>query len=405
MSRLHPTRGLLAFAAVLSLGACEAAKSSNPTAPSVAGPIPGVAITAPKPLEPVAGETLTFSAEPPTLLIENAGSSGVRAIWLQLEVSTDAGFSHMVHQADQIAPGDNGRTLYRLPEPLGAGYTYYWRSRASDGANTGPFSAVSSFNVVPPVIIDTPAPLQPSGNINTNKPTFRARNANISGTTGVVYRFQIASNPEMTQIIAVVTAPPGGNGNTDVTLGELPYNSTFYWRVWGTDGTKESPMSNVVSFRTPAAPAPTAPGGGLPTVGVPKGPGGRTPDPQGGRLPLPGYGASVVNAVAAANPALLRNSCQDHGGSWQFMDLVVDTLRTYDTRWGYNGKRGDVNNPSHDVVTYHHGPGPDYGSTAVYIIDVIGGHCGSNPVPTWGDVTDATYNGGSIGRWISRGRF
>jgi hypothetical protein len=56
-------------------------------------------------------------------------------------------------------------------------------------------------------------------------------------------------------------------------------------------------------------------------------------------------------------------------------------------------------------VTYHHGPGPDQGSTAVYIIDVIGGHCGSNPQPTWIDVTEATYNGGTIGRWISRGRF
>src|SRR5688500_4979882 len=74
-------------------------------------------------------------------------------------------------------------------------------------------------------------------------------------------------------------------------------------------------------------------------------------------------------------------------------------------RWGYNGKRGDVNNPSHDVVTYHHGPGPDYGSTAVYIIDVIAGHCGATPSATWIDVTDATYNGGTIGRWISRGRF
>ena len=98
----------------------------------MAGPIPGVAITAPKPLEPHAGETLTFSSEPPTLLIENAGSSGVRAIWLQLEVSTDSGFSQLVHQADQITPGANGRSTYRLPEPLGAGFTYFWRTRASD---------------------------------------------------------------------------------------------------------------------------------------------------------------------------------------------------------------------------------------------------------------------------------
>lgn len=405
MSRLHPTRELLALVAVVALGACEAAKSSNPTAPTVAGPIPGVAITAPKPLEPHAGETLTFSSEPPTLLIENAGSSGVRAIWLQLEVSTDAGFSQMVHQADQITPGENGRTTYRLPEPLGAGFTYFWRTRASDGANTGPYSSTSNFNVVPPVVIDTPTPMEPQGNINTNRPTFKVRNAAFSGTTSVVYRFTVASNPEMTNITAVVTASPGGNGTTEMSLGTLPYNTTFYWRVWGTDGAKESAPSNVISFKTPAAPAPTPGGGGLPANPVPGGSGGRTPDPQSGRLPLPGYGAGVVQAVARANPGLLANSCQEHGGSWQFMDLVVDTLRTYDTRWGYNGKRGNVNDPSQDVVTYHHGPGPDFGSTAVYIIDVIGGHCGSNPQPNWGDVTDVTYNSGTVGRWISRGRF
>jgi hypothetical protein len=404
MARLYPTRGLTALVAVLSLTACEAAKSANPTAPSVAGPIPGVAITAPKPLEPGAGETLTFSSEPPTLLIENAGTSGVRAIWLQLDMSTDSGFSHMVHQADQITPGPGGRTTYRLPEPLGAGYTYFWRTRASDGANTGPFSAVSSFNVVPPVVIDTPTPMEPQGNLTTARPQFRARNATISGTSGVVYRFQIATNPEMTNVTALLTVPPGGNGTTTVSAGDLPWSTTFYWRVWGTDGTKESAPSGVISFRTPAAPVAPPSGGGVPG-GVPRGPGGRTPDPTSGRLPLPGYGSGIVQAVARANPALIANSCQEHGGSWAFLDAVVDTLRTYDTRWGYNGKRGNANDPSMDVVTYHHGPGPDAGSTAVYIIDVVAGHCGPSPSPAWIDVTDATYNGGSTGRWISRGRF
>ena len=404
MARLYPTRGLTALAAILCLGACEAAKSANPTAPTVAGPIPGVSISAPQPLEPSAGTTLTFSTEPPVLLIENPGSNGVRALFLQLEIGTDEGLSQLVHQADQITPGEGGRTVYRLPEPLGAGFTYYWRTRAADGANTGPYSAVSNFNVVPPVVIDTPQPTEPTGDINTNQPEFKVRNGAISGTTGVVYRIHIALSPDFGHTAAVLTVTPHGSGTTTASLGELPYNTTFYWRVWGTDGTKESPVSNTMLFKTPAAPAPTAPPG-LPLVGVPAGPGGRTPDPQGGRLPLPGYGAGVVQAVAGANPGLLANSCQEHGGSWQFLDLVVDTLRTYDTRWGYNGKRGNENDPSKDVVTYHHGAGPDFGSTEVYIIDVIGGHCGSNPSASWSDVTDITYSSGTVGRWISRGRF
>jgi hypothetical protein len=406
MSRTYPFRGLTALAAIACLAGCESAKSANPTAPSVAGPIPGVNITAPRPLEPGAGSTLVFSNEPPTLLIENAGTSGVRTIWLQLEVGTDANFQQLVYQADQIALGSNGRTAYRLPAPLGAGYTYFWRTRAADGANTGPYSPVSSFNVVPPVVIGPPVATTPAGKITTNSPEFKVTNGAISGTTGVVYRFEVSQAADFSTMVAIVTAVPNGSGTTSMTLGVLPYNATYYWRVRGTDGTNESLYSNVQSFTTPApAPVPAPGGGGGVPVGVPVGTGGRTPDPNGGRLPLPGYGANIVNAVAKANPGALQNSCQDSGGSWQFMDQVVDTLRTYDTRWGYNGKRGNPNDPSKDIVTYHYGPGPDSNSTDVYIIDVIGGHCGATPSPTWIDVTDITIQSGTVGRWISRGRF
>ena len=401
MSRTYRFSGLTAFVAIACLAGCESAKSANPTAPSVAGPIPGVNITAPRPLEPGAGSTLVFSGEPPTLLIENAGTSGTRTIWLQLEVGADANFQQLVFQADQIALGSNGRTAYKLPAPLGAGYTYFWRTRAVDGANTGPYSSVSSFSVVQPVVIGAPTATAPSGNLTTNKPEFRAINGAISGTFGVVYRFEVSQAPDFSSLVAIVTAVPNGSGTTTMTMGDLPFNVTYYWRVRGSDGTTESPYSNVLSFTTSApAPAPTPGGGGVPG-GVPKGPGGRGPD--GG--PLPSYGESVVRAVAAANPGALANSCQDSGGSWQFMDQVVDTLRTYDTRWGYNGKRGNTHDPSKDVIAYHYGPGPDEGSPDVYIIDIIGGHCGATPSPIWNDVTSITLSSGTIGKWTSRGRF
>jgi len=115
--------------------------------------------------------------------------------------------------------------------------------------------------------------------------------------------------------------------------------------------------------------------------------------------------ASVVEQVAAQYPGALRNSCQSHGGSWEFMDRLVDRLRQFDTRWGYNGKRGNAGDPSHDVVAYNFGPGRDEGTTNVYIIDVIVGHCGSHPAPAWIDQTGETARQGSIGRWTSRGRF
>src|SRR5918993_1136270 len=401
MSSTYPGRGLSVLVAIICLAGCEAAKSANPTAPSVAGPIPGVNITAPRPLEPFAGATIMFDGEPQTLLIENAGSSGSRSLWLQLEVGTDAGFRQIVHQADQIAPGSNGRTSYRLPAPLGAGYTYYWRSRAADGANTGPYSEVATFEVIPPAVVNSPVAISPSGTTNTNKPEFKVTNGAISGTSGVGYRFEVSRSSDFGQTIAVVTVPVNGSGSTTMTMGELPYKSTFYWRVRPNDGSIESSYSNTLPFTTPDPPAaPPGGGGGVPG-GVPTGPGGRAA-PGGG---IPSYGSSVVQAVARANPGALANSCQSHGGSWQFMDQVVDTLRTYDTRWGYNGKRGNAGDPSHDAIAYNYGGGADQGSTEVYIIDVVAGHCGASPGPAWIDVTGVTLQSGTIGRWTSRGRF
>ena len=71
----------------------------------------------------------------------------------------------------------------------------------------------------------------------------------------------------------------------------------------------------------------------------------------------------------------------------------------------YNGKRGNTSDPSHDVVDYNYGGQPDEGTTDVYIVDVISGHCGGNPGPAWIDQTEATRNAGAIGRWTGRGRF
>ena len=260
---------------MICLVGCEAAKSANPTAPTVAGPIPGVSITQPKPLEPYSGTTLTFSGEPQSLLIENPGTTGQRAIWLQLEVATDPGFTQIVYQADQIAPGEGGRTLYRLPSALGAGFTYYWRTRAVDGANTGAYSDVASFSVVPPVVIDPPAATTPSGNLTTTRPEFRVNNGAISGTTGVIYRFEVSTSADMSNLMALVTVTPGSNGTTTMSLGDLPHNTTYYWRAYGTDGSKTSSYSNTLSFRTPAPPPPPtptpAPGGQPPAASGPVG--------------------------------------------------------------------------------------------------------------------------------------
>jgi hypothetical protein len=115
--------------------------------------------------------------------------------------------------------------------------------------------------------------------------------------------------------------------------------------------------------------------------------------------------SDLVYDLAEEYPDLLADSCLADGGSWGFLDLLVDELRTTDTRWGYNWKRGVEGDASQDVVDYHWGSGPAEGSTDVYIIDVIVGHCGESPDPGWLDQTTATADAGTIGRWTGRYRF
>lgn len=123
--------------------------------------------------------------------------------------------------------------------------------------------------------------------------------------------------------------------------------------------------------------------------------------PPTDRLPL--YdGSAIVAQVFADHPEFIPTSCQEaEGGTWDLMDAIVDALRAVDPRFGYNGKRGNPSDPSEDAIAYDYGavPGGE-GSTSVYIIDVIAGHCGPTPSAAWQDVTVF-----APGVWISRGRF
>ena len=264
-------------AAIVASSACSEEKSENPLSPDVAGPIPGVEISAPATVEPPAGAQFTASNEQQTLVLQNATTTGQRPLWMELDVASDATFQSMVHQASRVNPDPSGRTSYRLPAALSAGRTYYWRARALDGANTGPYSAVAHFSIFEPVVIGPPTAVTPTGNITTNRPEFRATNGAVSGPAGsLIVRFEVANAPDPAAIIAVVSTTPGAGGTTTMSLGELPWNQTFYWRTYATDGTYTSPFSNVLTFKTPAAPS----GGGPPAPPPP------SPPPGGGGGPV-----------------------------------------------------------------------------------------------------------------------
>jgi hypothetical protein len=138
-------------------------------------------------------------------------------------------------------------------------------------------------------------------------------------------------------------------------------------------------------------------------------PGPRTPDPAPGTLipSLPGYGAGVVEDLARARPDLVRASCLETGGNNRFLFEVVKELRKRDTRWGLNIKRCNEGT-SQDVVAFNRSALPDEGARTngrtsernIFLVDMIGGHCGPNPGAAWDtSTTDKTVAGGACSQW------
>ena len=257
------------MACAVGAAGCESKKSANPLSPSVAGPIPGVEISAPKPLEPGSDWRIAGDKQPLTLLIENPASNGQRPVVLEVEVAGDEGFSSKVFAKAGIEQGPNGRTALVLPERLASDRTYFWRAKGQDGANHGPWSGVVRFSIYTPAALSAPTPLSPIGGATVGDltPTFKVRNAARSGPVGdITYIVEISRNDSFTQNVAsyALGERGGPGGQTDIaTISDLPASSTLFWRVRAWDGALNGPWSATQFFKTPAAaPTPTPPGGG-----------------------------------------------------------------------------------------------------------------------------------------------
>jgi hypothetical protein len=250
-----------------ALTACEASKSSTPLSATVAGPIPGVNISAPKMLEPAAGQKIAVDKQPVTLLVENAGSNGARPLTYAFEIATDAGFNSKVFSRDGIAQGDAGRTSLRLPDPLASGRTYFWRARAEDGANTGPYAAPAGFDVFTATVIESPALVAPVPNamVSTVRPKLMVVNARRSGPVGAVtYLAEIADSEAFSNKIASWSTVEQANQTVLELSADLAANKIYYWHVRAYDATTLGPWSLTSAFATPAMPAAAPPGIPLP---------------------------------------------------------------------------------------------------------------------------------------------
>ena len=405
----------IVLATIISVGlaACSE-KSRSPLSPFVAGPMEGVAIGAPSPIAPLDG-MLVAVGDPLVLQFSSATSNSERPFWYEIQLAADSQFLDVLHEADEVDRADDGRGGlsesgahdYTVPAPLDSERTYWWRTRAVDGANIGTYSNPQTFEIFTPVVLGVPEPTSPpdGATLADLVPFLAATMPEVSGPAeNLRLQFEVATDAGFANRVAFLSATPDGTVASLTLSGSYSADTTYYWRVRaaakGREGEVVGQWSASRRFKTPAPPpVPTpapSPGGG--------GGGGYTPGGSPG-APFTTNGGSppnmfhVVQQVAANHPGALQNSCQSHGGSWEFMDRVVEALRAIDGRWAYNCKRGNCGDVSHDVVDYYRGSGNPNGSTDVAIIDIIAGHCGGNPQPAWIDQTQATQQAGTIGRW------
>jgi hypothetical protein len=129
-----------------------------------------IVIGRPEPLAPI-GNAVTSSMAP-QLRVRNGQVSGpVGQIGYFFQLSQSQAFAGLVTEG-WADPG-SGETTFNLPV-LAAQTTFYWRSRISDGTNSGEWSRTESFRTPAPAPAPSPSPTPGNGGscASSNGPTI-----------------------------------------------------------------------------------------------------------------------------------------------------------------------------------------------------------------------------------------
>jgi hypothetical protein len=204
----------------------------------------------------------------------------------------------------------------------------------------------------------------------------------VRGTTGLL-QWNAGSGGRPTMYMVQAGFDPGGAKPIALPLGTSFLNlgipgGTFYVNVVAINACGTSGPSNEIVVTSPSntpesTPAPA--------------PGERLPQPYVRDLVF--QFANEAIAQGYLNPQV---ACPERQGNFNaayalearktqrnaYIDHIVRRLRTFDKRFGFNGKPTRAVVPSiiaGDEIAYHYGSDAAEGSPNVYIVDVLGGHC------------------------------
>ena len=318
---------LLVSAAVAG---CGVEKSENPLSPSVAGPIAGVEISAPRAMEPAPGTKLKHSQQPIRLTVANANTNGVRPLSYTFEVASDSAFQTKVFARSSVTPGTNGNTTVTL-EPLVVGKGYHWRARAEDGANTGPF-VTASFEVLPQPELGAPGLISPIDNVRVTslQPTLLMAAPSRNAAVGpLIYDLQVSLDAAFSQVVSIGRFPEAGGQSTFTPSSDLPASRQYFWRVRASDGETTSAWSPTQTFTTPAAAPPPPPP--------------PSPGPVPGASCASNSGPAIVACISAKYPdkrAPVGSLSQRQENMMFLRDRIIEAGKCGGLDLGWNLKRG-----------------------------------------------------------------
>jgi hypothetical protein len=297
----------------------------------------------------------------------------------------------------------NSPTFYRLQAGLAPGQTFV-HADVSPQPTSITASAGPGTYYVRAIAFNNEGGSAPSNEVEftlTCAPTSPPLNfrAMMRGAEAYLFWRRPAGGPTTHYTVQAGLSPGDtiiGASTPFTTINAAANSGTYYARVAAVNACGTSPVSNEIEVAFPSA-------------------SGRVADPEPGTLlGLPDIQQLLVR-IHNENPGLLAQSCPHPESKYEnnpWLDRMIDRLREYDRRFGYNKKptRGPADNGGQpviaagDEITYFAGSGPAEGSRDVFVIDILSAHCSTEPsnppTPSYRDFT-----GQEEAIWTSLGRF
>jgi hypothetical protein len=192
------------------------------------------------------GDSGTVISLTPTLILAPANDPDIDTLTYTFELYTDEALTSLVASESGVETPE-----WQMSTILENHITYYWRACATDEhSSQGPWSETAMFTVsAAPGAPVVGSPLN-GDSVDESQPTLSVLNGQASSDDLLTYRFEIYSDPNLTDLIASEDDVPEGDILTSWSLPvALENGAYYYWRVRANDGELHSSWTATAVFQ------------------------------------------------------------------------------------------------------------------------------------------------------------